>query len=135
VITSETLKTYGEATKGIGVLLDAKDAKEYGEQVFQEAKNRGLSDEDAESIAHRAVFNYLGWFKLPERGGQALLAASHIPYGGYIGIGAGEVLERNFQDDLKDYFMNRAIKEYMTDKENWRNFKAPDPSAYYNRTR
>ncbi|WP_371363628.1 hypothetical protein SRRS_45080 [Sporomusa rhizae] len=134
VITSETLKTFGEATKGIGVLLDAKDVKEYGEQVFQEAKNRGFSDEDADGIAHRAAYNYLGWFKLPERGGQALLA-SRVSGGGYAGTVLGEFLESNFQDDLKDYFMNRVIKEYMADKENWQNFKAPDPSAYYNRTR
>lgn len=134
VITSETLKTYGEAIKGIGILLDAKDAKEYGEKVFQEAKNRGLSDEDANSIAHRAVYNYLGWFKLPERGGQALLA-SRVPGGGYTGSVLGEFLESNSQDDIKDYFMNRAIKEYINDKENWQNFKAPDSSTYYNRTR
>lgn len=134
VITSESLKTYGEATKGIGVLLDAKDVKEFGEKVFQQARNQGFSDEDADGIAHRAAYNYLVGFKLPERGGQALLA-SRLSSGGYAGTVLGEFLDLKFQDDIKDYFMNRAINEYMTDKENWQNFKAPDSSAYYNRTR
>ena len=113
---AKAMKFGGYAAKGLGVANDFYEAHEFGQQTYQEAKDKGYSDEDARDIADRATANYVNMYRLPAFAAKSLLAP--IPALGAGGVIADAFLQHSYGDNIKQWLGEKSYSDHKRDKDN-----------------
>lgn len=128
-ISWNDLKIIGDTSKGISVVTDMYDAKEFGQKTLESFEGQ-YSKADAENIAHKSVMNYLTLYKLPLRGLQLAMTARGGIAGGGLGLAAEGGIQYWKEKDIEEYCKNLAIQQFNEENRARMNAHFPDPRSY-----